>query len=111
MTEITQREKWVVESAARERFGRPVEIQEADVELRLDPAIPVLTTCPALVWMEEGTTFLIAKVGEGRYRSQFFYSVREQYGTGQSEYDDLALCVSTLLKYHEDFAKNREQRA
>jgi hypothetical protein len=111
ISDFSQRESWTVESAVRERFGRPVEMMQADVEMRLDPAIPVLTDCPAIIWRaDDGATFVLCKVGDGRYRCQFYYSVREQYGTERHEYDDLALCVSTLLKRHEDFEKERAAR-
>jgi hypothetical protein len=107
VADFTDREIWAVETAVRERYCRAVEVQQADVELRLDPAVPVLTVCPALVWQENGATFVICKVGENRFRGQFHYSVREQYGTGREEYDDLPQCVITLLKMQEDLEKKR----
>ena len=108
--DFTDSERWVVETALRERYGKKVEAQQADVELRLDPGLPELTTCPALFWKEGEASFVISKVGDGRYRCQFFYSVREQYGTGREEYDDLAECVSTLLKLEADQAARRKAR-
>ena len=41
-----------------------------------------------------------------RYRSQFFYSVLEQFGTGR-DFDDLAKCVVTTLKLQADHEKDR----
>ncbi|MCL4472068.1 MAG: hypothetical protein M1547_13320 [Gammaproteobacteria bacterium] len=107
--DISDSERWVVESTLKERYGKPVEVQLADVELRLDPAVPDLTVCPALVWKEQGAGFVISKVGDNRYRCQFFYSVREQYGTGKAEYDDLLECVVALLKLQADHASKRRQ--
>ncbi|MHB0985871.1 MAG: hypothetical protein ACYC05_09810 [Sulfuricella sp.] len=107
--DISDSERWVVESTLKERYGKPVEVQLADVELRLDPAVPDLTVCPALVWKEQGAGFVISKVGDNRYRCQFFYSVREQYGTGKAEYDDLLECVVALLKLQADHAAKRRQ--
>ncbi|MGD9788172.1 MAG: hypothetical protein AB7U30_09500 [Sulfuricellaceae bacterium] len=105
--DFTERELWAVETAVKERYCKAVEIQQADVELRLDPVEPVLTDCPAVVWQEGKCTFLVAKVGENRFRPQFFYSVREQYGTGQTEYNDLVECVITLLKIQADHESKR----
>jgi hypothetical protein len=99
--DFTDAERWCVETTLLERYGRKVEIEQADIELRLDPVLPLLTVCPALYW-KEGAAFVISKVGDGRFRAQFFYSVREQYGTGREEYDDLADCVVTLLKLQAD---------
>ena len=42
-----------------------------------------------------------------RYRSQFFYSEEEHYGTGRDEYDELAECVGLLLKLQADHEKQR----
>ncbi|MHB1292560.1 MAG: hypothetical protein ACYCY5_10290 [Sulfuricella sp.] len=107
--DISDSERWVVEATLRERYGKPVDVQLADVELRLDPAVPDLTVCPALVWKEQGAGFVISKVGDNRYRCQFFYSVREQYGTGKAEYDDLLECVVALLKLQADHEAKRQQ--
>ena len=46
--DFTDAERWCVETALLERYGRKVEIEQADIELRLDPALPLLTVCPAL---------------------------------------------------------------
>jgi len=107
--DITDAELWVVEATLKERYGKPVEVQLADVELRLDHAVPDLTLCPAMVWKEQGAGFVISKVGDNRFRCQFFYSVREQYGTGKAEYDDLLECVVALLKLQADHGAKRQQ--
>jgi len=104
-------ERWCVETALLERYCRKVNVEPVDVELRLDPVIPQLTLCPALYWKEGDAACLITKVGDGRFRSQFFYSVREQYGTGQEEYDDLAQCVVTLLQKQADHEAKRQQNS
>jgi len=68
----------------------------------------VLTACPTVFWSERGCNFLIFKTGEDRYRCQFFYSDEEQYSTGRTEYDELAECVSLLLKLQADHEKQRQ---
>jgi hypothetical protein len=101
-------ERWVIESALKERYGHIVQIELADSELKLDPGAPVITTCPTVYWSERGCNFLIFKTGEDRYRCQFFYSEDEQYGTGRTEYDELAECVGLLLKLQADHEKQRQ---
>jgi len=101
-------ERWVIESALKERYGHIVEMQLADSDLKLDPDTPVLTTCPTVFWSERDCNFLIFKTGEDRYRCLFYYSEEEQYGTGRSEYDELAECVSLLLKLQADHEKQRQ---
>ncbi|MDD5241146.1 MAG: hypothetical protein PHG47_05390 [Sulfuricella sp.] len=107
--DFTETECWVANATLKERYGHAVEVQQADVELRLDPGVPELTACPALVWKERGAGFVVSKVGDNRFRCQFFYSVREQYGTGRSEYDDLLECVVALLKLQADHEAKRQQ--
>jgi len=100
-------ERWVIESALKERYGHIVPIELADSELKLDPGAPVLTVCPTVYWSERGCHFLIFKTGEDRYRSQFFYDDEEQYGTGRAEYEELAECVGLLLQLQADHEKQR----
>ena len=101
-------ERWVIESALKERYGRFVQIELADSDLKLDPDAPVLTACPTVFWSERDCNFLIFKTGENRYRCQFYYSEEEQYGTSRTEYDELAECVSLLLKLQADHEKQRQ---
>lgn len=101
--DITSTERWVVETAIKERWGAgAIELQVADSDIRLEPSDREMTPCPTLYWTDDVAHFVIFKVGDGLYRSQFFYSKREQYGTGRREYDDLAECVSLLLKMEAD---------
>ena len=85
-----------------ERYGRLVPLQAADVELQLDPASEILTTCPSLYWSELGAEFIVSKLADQRYRCQFFYSANEQFGTGRDVYDNLGDCVTILLQVQAD---------
>ena len=103
-------ERWIVASALKQRYGRIVETQAADVELRLAPGDAQLTSCPTLYWEERGAGFVVAKTGESRWRPMFFYPMEgtgEQYGAGRPEYDDLAECVLALLRAQADHEKKR----
>jgi len=100
-------ERWVVESALRERYGERMPIELADAEVRLDPDAPALATCPTIYWTARGAHFVIIKTGEDRYRCQFFYSADQQYGTARAEYDELADCVVSLLRAQADHEKER----
>lgn len=105
--DFTPAELDVVKQTVRERYGKEVNVEEAEAEIRMYPDDRELTEVPCLYWAERGCQFVIFKVGEGRYRSQFFYSVREQYGTGRSEYDDILDCVLTLLRVQADHEAQR----
>jgi hypothetical protein len=102
-------EQWVVTTTLRERYGRDLEYQLAEAEIRLHPADRELTTCPVIVWQaEDGCTFVLVKTGERSYRCQFFYKPYQQMGTGTVEYENLAECAVAILQAQADFAA--EQR-
>lgn len=91
-----------VASLLKQRYGKAVDLQLADSELQLDLLCEELTVCPTLYWSERGAEFVVSKIGEERYRCQFFYSATEQFGTGHEEYDDIEKCVVTLLQVQSD---------
>ena len=104
--DFTDTDRWVVETALKERYGKRLQLELADSEVRLDPTSPEITLCPTFYWEERGVEFVIFKVAETRFRSQFYYSATEQYGTGR-DFDDLAECVTTTLRLQADHEKDR----
>lgn len=106
--DFTSNEQHIVSQALLERYGKVVLLQLADSELQLEPEPAPPSVCPTLFWSERGADFVICKVGENRYRCQFFYSPIEQFGTGREIYDDLAECVTTLLQVQADHEKTRQ---
>lgn len=93
-----------VQDRLSRRFGKAVEIQQAEVEVRVDPADVDLSWCPALFWSERGVSFVVLKLGEHRYRPLFFYQPDQQFGTGHDSYPELGECVMTLLQVQTDHA-------
>ena len=67
-------------------------------------------TCPAIVWMADGCNFVVFKVGDQRFRNQFFYRVNEQFGTGIDEYDNIGECVVTLIRLQADHARDEKMQ-
>lgn len=100
--DFTPAEREIAAMLVERRYEKAVEIAEADSELRLDPGSDALTVCPTLYWSERGAHFVVFKVGDGRFRCQFFYTDADHYGTGRDEYDDLSFCVRTLLQVQSD---------
>ncbi len=99
---LTDTERWVVQQAVNERYGRAIEMQDVETEIRLHAEDRELTLCPGLYWKEHGCHFVLSKTGDSRYRSMFFYRVRDRFATGREEYDDVGDCVTTLLKMQAD---------
>ena len=113
--DFSDAEQWTVNTTLRERWpNQDLDLQLADVEIKMFPHERELTLCPALFWQVGATSFVIVKVGERAYRSQFYYKGFQQYGTGKSEFDDIADCTTTLLQVHADkeadLRKEQEQK-
>ncbi|HRJ51357.1 MAG TPA: hypothetical protein PLE99_01225 [Candidatus Thiothrix moscowensis] len=107
---LTDLEKHIIQQTIDERWGKgTVTAEEVEVEIRLSPADRNLTDCPAMYWEHEDCQFVLAKTGENSYRSQFFYSVRDRFGTGIEEYTDLADCVLYLLRLQADHESERKK--
>lgn len=108
--DLTDLEKHIIQQTIDERWGKgKVTAEEVEVEIRLSPADRELTACPAMYWEHEDCQFVLAKSGESRYRSQFFYSVKDRFGTGIDEYADLGDCVLYLLRLQADHESERKK--
>ena len=107
--DVTETEKWIMQTTLKERYGRDTEIQLADAEIRLHISDRELTSCPVIFWQgQDGCSFVVFKSAERGYRAQFYYKPYKQMGTGVAEYDDLSECVVSLLQAQADYAA--EQR-
>lgn len=109
--DFTNEELDIIKKTIAERYGKSIDTELADIELRLDKSTTQLTTCPAVYWEARGCHFVIAKLGKNHYRNQFFYKGYQQYGTGIEEYDDIFNCTLTLLQVQADHeVKEKEQQ-
>jgi hypothetical protein len=89
--DIADTEQWVIETTLRERYGRDLDLQLADADIRLCPPHRELTSCPVILRRsDDGCTFVIFKSGERKYRCRLFHKPYKLMGTGMDEYDDLA---------------------
>ena len=85
------------------RYGSHVGTEDAEAELALELPSPLLTPCPTLYWQARGAHFVVTKLG----RREFFYDDDSQYGTGIEQFDDLHLCVQSLLRVQSDHERGR----
>ena len=109
--DFTDSERWIVASTLKERYGRDIETQDVETEIRLFPDDRELKVCQGIFWEDgEGCHFIVSKSGETRYRCMFFYRVLRRYGTGKEEYDNLGDCVIDLLRVQADHASSGEGR-
>ncbi len=109
--DFTQTELWTIQSTVNERYGRPVPVEVAETEVRLNPEDRVLVTRPSAYWDDgQGCHFVVIKLAPGTYRCQFYYRGYEQFGTGRDRYDDLLQAVIALLQVQSDYERIRRQR-
>ncbi|MDH5613214.1 MAG: hypothetical protein OEY66_12255 [Gammaproteobacteria bacterium] len=112
IADITETEQWAVSTTLKERWPeRNIELQLADVEIRMYPNDRELTECPAIFWQVDEASFIVIKVAERVYRAQFYYRGYQQYGSGVKDFDDIADCLVTMLQVHADreAVRNEEQ--
>ena len=106
--DFTPAESKVVNDTLKERYGKTVDTQQADIELRIYKDDRELTECPAIYWEHNGCHFILAKTAESQFFSQFFYGNREQFGTGKQFYDDILDCLITTLRVQADHELSRQ---
>lgn len=106
--DFTESELKVINDTLQERYGKPADTQRADIELRIYPDDRELTECPAIYWEQGECHFILAKAGKQQFFSQFFYSPREQFGTGRQFYDDVFDCLITTLRVQADHELKKE---
>ncbi|MCW8825198.1 MAG: hypothetical protein OQK78_02125 [Gammaproteobacteria bacterium] len=110
--DFNKNELWIINTTLEERYGEKIELEFADSEMRLNPHSTEMTPCPTIFWANGDASFVIVKVDESRYRTQFFYRVHQQFGTGVEIYDDLTDCVVSILQVQADYmAKVAEAEA
>ena len=102
--DFTQDELTILNQTLNERFGKEIETQLVDTEVRMYKGDRELTEVPAVYWEANDCKFIIIKKGANRFHNQFFYGVNKQYGTGIEEFDDLHKCTVTLLQVQADHA-------
>lgn len=100
--DFTPEEEKLITNTLAERYGKTVEIQLADIELRVDESEHELRPCPAIYWESKSCNFIIAKIEDNKFFCQFFYGDDEQFGTEKPFYDDLQTCVTSLLQVQAD---------
>ena len=110
-SDFSDNELKMVRDMLARRYGKPVELQLADVEFQIDKDRAEWSACPAVFWQAREANLIIFKTGDERFSSQFFYDEDSVFGTGIDEYDDLSTCVSTLLQVQADDERARAMSA
>ncbi len=110
VADFTETELWIIRSTLKERYRSEVPLHLADTEVTLTPEKSELISCPAVFWDYNRTSFVIIKVGERRYRCQFFGRDLEMFRPDKQDYDEVADCVMTVLQVQADHERRRTER-
>lgn len=113
--EFTADELASIRAMLVQRYRKEVEIHLADSEVCLDAARDsgvegetAAVSCPTVYWHERGANFVVVKTGPANFRTQFFYTPHEQFGTGIDEYSRLDECVAAALQTQADHERARD---
>lgn len=109
--DFTETELAIVRDTVAKRYGKPIDIQLADAEIRPDAAARTLVTVPAVFWSQRRANFIIFRLGKAQYRPQFFYRGYEQFGTGREVFDDIGDCVTAVLQVQADHERQLAEEA
>jgi hypothetical protein len=107
--DFTDDERHTVTQTLFERYMRVTPLEVADADVELIPESGVLNTVPCMYWEGRGAHFVVFKLGDNRFRGQFFYNDAQQYGTGHEFFDSLGDCVVTLLRIQSDHERQMER--
>ncbi len=112
--DFSKTEQWQIQTTLKERWPDiKIEAEAVEVELRLSLADRELTTCNAMYWKVNNSTFILAKTYQDKrrveFRSQFFYRGHQQFGA-KKEYDNLEECLTGLLQMHADYEAERSRK-
>lgn len=72
--DFTKDEVILITATLRERYGRGIEVEQTDAEIRLNPAIPGLTECPIVYWEADKCHFIIARADKHHCSLPFLLS-------------------------------------
>lgn len=101
-SEFDEEELELLAALLERRYGRATafECAEADIE-GVSPR-----TCAAVFWEGRGAQFVVCKTGDSLYRAEYFLGDAAAFGA-RPEFDDLAVCVNTLLRLQADDERRR----
>lgn len=108
--EFNQIELKIIQDAVDERYGASTTLEIGEAEIRPDSASRSLMSVAVVHWSHEDVNFVIFKLADRHYRSQFFYRGYQQFGTGHEMYDDIGECVITTLQVQADHAASEARK-
>ena len=103
--EFTESEIATIRELLTQHYRKDVEIQLAHSEVMLSSDQDSRKKCPTVFWHMRDANFVVAKTDRCAYRTQFFYTPHDQFGTGIEIYDDLKQCVTAVLRSQSQYER------
>ena len=100
----------IIDDTLKERYGVAQETQRCDVEIPIDEDDSETIECPSIYWEHNGCHFILGKIDDSKYFSQFFYDDKEQFTTGSKSYSDLYNCLMTTLQVQADHEREKNMK-
>lgn len=70
--DFNKNEMRIIHDTLKQRYGKDIEVQEVDTELRLNPHSSELTPCPAVYWQAGDAHLSWTKRGRGATAARSF---------------------------------------
>ena len=103
--EFTEAEIATIRELLTQRFRKDIEIQLSHSDVALSSDQDFLTKCPTVFWHVRDANFVVTKTDNSSYRTQFFYTPHDQFGTGVEVYGDLKQCIDAVLQSQSEYEK------
>ncbi len=107
-SDFTESEISTIRELLTQRYQKDIEIHLADSEVVLSSDMEEPQQGPTIFWHAREANFVVIKTGKYTYRTQFFYTPHDQFGTGIDEYSDLEKCVVAVLQTQSDHERKAQ---
>ena len=100
----------IIDDTLKQRYGVAKETERCDVEMRINPDDDETIDCPSIYWENNGCHFILSKLDDSKFFSQFFYNDKEQFSTSTNFYTDLSNCLMTTLQVQADHEREKNMQ-
>ena len=83
-------------------YQSDIQIRLANSEVLIEDENQRNTQCPTVFWHVHDTNFMVIKVEEDTFRSQFFYTPLEQHDGGTNNYREVTESVKGIISAQEE---------
>ena len=86
-----------IKQALFAHYQTDIQIRLAQSEVSIDSENKRSIQCPTVFWHAHDTNFMVIKIEENIFRSQFFYTPLDQHDGGINNYQNVAQSVEGII--------------